>query len=100
MAKSLAEIKGMTKQQLEQIKKEDIVASIMADQNVNLSDIEQKLQDLTQQMALMRQEASTRETNNVTKIKAMETMINKQYEILMKQQMYLEGVDRKKREKI
>ena len=70
-----------------------------ANQNVNLSDIEQKLQDLMQQMTLMRQEASTRETNIATKIKALETTINKQSEILMKQQMYLEGVDRKKREK-
>ena len=60
MAKPLAEIKSMTRQQLDRMKREDLVASIMADQNANVSsmtNIELQLQNLTQEMALMRQEA-------------------------------------------
>ena len=102
MAKPLAEIKSMTRQQLDRMKREDLVASIMADQYAGVSsmtNIELQLQNLTQEMALMRQEANSRETINSNKIKAMEATINKQSEILTKQQMYLESVDRKKREK-
>ena len=96
MAKPLAEIKSMTRQQLDRMKREDLVASIMADQNANVSsmtNIELQLQNLTQEMALMRQEANSRETINSNMIKAMEATINKQSEILTKQQMYQESVD-------
>ena len=54
----------MTKQQLERMRREDLVASIMVDQNVNtnsMTNIERQLQNLTQEMALMRQEANNRE---------------------------------------
>ena len=55
---------------------------------------------MTQNIAVMRQEALTRDKANEEKMKAMQVTINKQSEILGKQQMYLEGIDRKKREKI
>ena len=37
MAKPLAEIKSMTKQQLDRMKRENLVASIKTDQNVNVN---------------------------------------------------------------
>ena len=94
----------MSKEQSKQINKQDLLASIMADQNTNANDntlkeINKKLQDLTQNIAVMRQEALTRDKANEEKMKAMQVTINKQSEILGKQQMYLEGIDRKKREK-
>ena len=104
MARPLAEIRSMNKEQSKQINKQDLLASIMADKNTNaddntLKEINKKLQDLTQNIAVMRQEALTRDKANEEKMKAMQVTINKQSEILGKQQMYLEGIDRKKREK-
>ena len=104
MARSLAEIRSMSKEQAKQINKQDLLASIRAEQNTNANDntlkeINKKLQDLTQNIEIMRQEALTRDKANEEKIKAMQVTINKQSEILGKQQMYLEGIDRKKRER-
>ena len=90
MARSLAEIRNMSKEQSKQINKQDLLVSIMADQNTNandntLNEINKKLQDLTQNFALMRQEALTRDKANEEKMKAMQVTINKQSEILGKQ---------------
>ena len=100
----MAEIRSMSKEQAKQINKQDLLASIRAEQNTNANDntlkeINKKLQDLTQNIEIMRQEALTRDKANEEKIKAMQVTINKQSEILGKQQMYLEGIDRKKRER-
>ena len=106
MARSLAEIRSMSKDQLKQISKQDLLASVIADQNVNantnddiMKKIKKQLQDLQQNIAIMRQEALTRDKANEEKMNSMQRTINKQSEILGKQQMYLEGIDRKKREK-
>ena len=90
MARSLAEIRSMSKEQSKQINKQDLLASIMADQNTNANDntlkeINKKLQDLTQNIAVMRQEALTQDKANEEKMKAMQVTINKQSEILGKQ---------------
>ena len=64
MARSLAEIRSMSKELSKQINKQDLLASIMADKNTNaddntLKEINKKLQDLTQNIAVMHQEALT-----------------------------------------
>ena len=86
----------MAKAQLDTVPKKDIVAIILAanDNDVGaLNRVELKITDLQQSITTMRQEATTREKAYDDRINAMQMKMDRQSDIIMKQQMYLEGID-------
>ena len=98
---TLAELRNMAKGQLDTIAKKDVIASILAanDNDVGaLNRDELKITELQQSITTMRQEATTREKAYDDRINAMQMKMDRQSDVIMKQQMYLEGIDRKERE--
>ena len=98
---TLADLRGMSKQQLDKISKPDLVANIIAASDTDfgaLTRIEARMNELQQTCIGIRQEAAAMNKINEDKMNAMQVKIDKQSEIIMKQQLYLEAADRKERE--
>ena len=101
MAKNLADLRRMPRGQLEKVKKEDIIESILAangNDDGALGRVEARLDKLIVENGALRQAFTVFEEANNRKIQEMQIKFDKQAEIIMKQQMFLEGIDRKERE--
>ena len=87
--------------QLDKISKPDMIACILSASDTDigtLTSVEARLNDVQQSCITIRQENAARDKVNEDRINAMQVKIDKQSEIIMKQQLYLEAADRKDRE--
>ena len=101
MAKSLAELRRMPRNQLERVHKGDIIDSIISANETDdgaLGRVETRLDSLFLEITAMCQSYNVFEEASNKKIEGMQKKLDKQSEIIMKQQMFLENIDRKERE--
>lgn len=101
MAKSLSDLRKMQKSQLTKINKEDLIDSILAaqkDEPPALKIIEEKLSVVMTEMAELKRVITSPEGFIAKKITELQERVDKQGEIIAKQQRFLENVDRKERE--
>ena len=99
--KTLLELRQLPKKDLEKINKVDIIDSILAasDNDVGvLGRLETRLNAISDELASLRQLYTQAEQANSKKIDEMQKKLEKQAEILLSQQLFLENVDRKERE--
>ena len=94
-------LRGMSKSQLDKFAKPDLITCIMSSSDTDigtLTRIEARMNEVQQSCITIRQENAARDKINEDRINAMQVKIDKQSEIIMKQQLYLEAADRKDRE--
>ena len=100
MAKQLADLRGMQRNQLQRINKDELIDIILTsnEDNNSLADIIKKLSEVKAELDTLK--ALTTSPDSVTnkKISALETRLEKQEEIIAQQQRFLESLDRKERE--
>ena len=96
---TLSDVRKMRRQDILKLNK-DVLADciISSSDNEALSRVEQNVNNMTLQIENLKQLVINNENNHEAKLRDMQSRIDKQGEILMKQQLYLEGVDRKERE--
>ena len=98
---TLLDLRGMSKTQLDNVSKKDMITCILSASDTDigtLTRVEARLNDVQQSCITIRQENAARDKVNEDRINAMQVKIDKQSEIIMKQQLYLEAADRKDRE--
>ena len=101
MAKSLADLKLLPKAQIQKINKDDIIDIIIAAKESgdgSLSRVEERLDALFHEMSALRQTVSNFEDSSKKKLQEMQAKLDKQADIIMAHQMFLENIDRKGRE--
>lgn len=104
MARSLNELRRMQRAQLKQVNKNTLIDSILdynGDAENELSGLGDQLKTITTELAELKQSIkSITSPNSVInrKIKDLEDQVNKQSEVIMQQQHFLEAVDRRERE--
>ncbi len=101
MAKALSDLKRMQRNQLTRMTKEDLIESILAapvGNDEQLLEVTNKLHTLVTEFAELRKAVISPDSGINKKINELETQVNKQAEIISKQQQYFEYIDRKERE--
>ena len=101
MAKSLAELIKLTRKDIEKVHKEDIIDSILAareDDIGALGRVQASLETLSNEVISLRQAYTQAEQATGKRITELEKKMEKQAEIILSQQLYLENIDRKQRE--
>lgn len=101
MAKSLAELRRMNRGQLGRVTKEDLIDSILAinerDDNLILT-LTEKLDALVTEVAGLKTAVTSPESVINKKLENLQKQVDKQADIIAKQQRFLETLDRKERE--
>ena len=101
MAKSLAELRKLNRGQLVRMTKDDLIESIMSiqgqDDNLMLS-LTGKMDSLVTEIASLKLAVTSPESVINKKLENLQVQVNKQAEIISKQQRFLETLDRKERE--
>lgn len=102
MAKRLGELKKMQRGQLARINKDELIDSILsaqeADDTPMLKALEDKLNAVMTEVAELRRTLTSPESVLAGKFEELHERVDKQAEIIAKQQRYLEMLDRKDRE--
>ena len=101
MAKSLVELIKLTRKDIEKVRKEDLIDSILAarDDDIGaLGRVEVRLERLSNEVNSLRQAYTQAEQATGKRITELEKKMEKQAEIILSQQLYLENIDRKQRE--
>lgn len=101
MAKSLSDLKKMQRNQLSRMTKEDLIESILTAPAANdgqLLEVTNKLHTLVTEVAELRKAVVAPDSGINKRINELQTQVNKQAEIISKQQLYFEYLDRKERE--
>ena len=101
MPKPLSELRKLPRSQIKAITKDDLIDSIMAEQDpddVALHYITDKLNDVMQEIAQLKNAITSPESAFNKKIIALQDQVHKQSEIIAKQQRFLEVLDKKERE--
>ena len=102
MAKRMVELRKMQRTQLTRINKEDLIDSILAaqeeDESPMLKSLEEKLNTVMTEMTEVRRMLTSPESFLAKKFDEIHERVDKQAEIIAKQQRYLEMLDRKDRE--
>ena len=101
MAKNLADLRRMPRGQLDKLRKDELIESILAT-NANddgaIGRVETRLDKIFEEMAAIRHSYNVSEEANNRKMQDMKTKLDRFSEIITKQQMFLENIDRKERE--
>lgn len=101
MAKSLAELRRMNRGQLGRVTKEDLIDSILAinerDDNLILT-LTEKLDALVAEVAGLKTAVTSPESVINKRLENLQKQVDKQADIIAKQQRFLETLDRKERE--
>ncbi len=102
MAKSLAELKRLPRHQLNKVNKDELIESILSspagDGEVALVAITDKLNAVMQEMAELKRALTSPDSFVNKKFTELQSQLDRQSEILAKQQQFLEKIDRKERE--
>ena len=101
MAKSLSELKRMQKTQLSRLTKEDLIESILSAPESNegvLKTLMEKFQDVVEQVGELKQIITSPDSSINKRISDLQDQVNRQADIIARQQSYLEAVDRRERE--
>ena len=102
MAKALSDLRRMQRSQLSRLTKEDFIDSILTapeTRDEQLLELTNKLHTLVNEVADLKKAVTASSTGVNNKIDHLQDQVNKQNEIISKQQRYLEYLDRKEREK-
>lgn len=101
MAKSLAELSKLNRGQLVRMTKDDLIESIMSmqgqDENLILT-LTGKLDALVTEIASLKTAVMSPDSVINKKLENLQAQVDKQAEIISKQQRFLEALDRKERE--
>ncbi|MPC55662.1 hypothetical protein E2C01_049604 [Portunus trituberculatus] len=98
MAKSLSELRQMQRSQLTRINKEDLIESILAAPDANeglVQGLMERLNELASDVKELTKAVTAPDSYINKKFEDLQAQVNKQAEILAKQQRYLEILDRK-----
>ena len=101
MAKSVNELRKMQRSQLVRINKEDLIESILAapDPSVTLvKDLMERMNALASEVKELRKEVAAPDSYIHRRYDELKAQVDKQADIIAKQQHYLEVLDRKERE--
>lgn len=101
MAKSLSELSKLNRGQLVRMTKDDLIESIMSIQGQDetlLLTLTGKLDTLTSEIASLKVAVTSPESVINKKLENLQAQVDKQAEIMSKQQRFLETLDRKERE--
>lgn len=99
--KSLADLRKMPRAQLKAINKDELIDCIMSanDREMGvLTRLEEKLAVIANELSEFRRTFSTLEATVDKKLAEMQCKIDQQAEVITKQQLFLENIDRKERE--
>ena len=102
MAKSFSDLRKMQRNQLSRLTKEDLIEGILSapgTSDEHLAELTNKLHTLVSEVAELRKAVTASESGVNNKVDELQVQVNKQSEIILKQQHYLETLDRKEREK-
>lgn len=101
MAKSMSDLRKMPRTQLVRINKEDLIESILAAPDPSegiVQDMMDKLNELASEVKELRKEVAAPDSYINKRYDELKVQVDKQADILAKQQCYLEVLDRKERE--
>lgn len=101
MPRSISELRKLPRSQLKTINKDELIESIMTVQDpddVALHYVTEKLNEVMQEMAQLKSAITSPESAFNKRIIDLQEQINKQSEIIGKQQRFLEVLDKKDRE--
>ncbi len=103
MAKPLAELKRLQRNQLLRVNKDDLIDSILAssddDENSLLRALSEKVETLVAEVSELKNAVTSPSSMINSKFKDMQAQIDKQAEIIAKHQKFMEVLDRKERER-
>lgn len=101
MARSLTDLRKLSQHQLNSIRKEDLIQSILSahdsEENGNHALVTQ-LTALTKEVAKLKEAFTSPDSNINKQMQDLQEQVTKQQEIITKQQRFLEDMDRKARE--
>lgn len=99
MANQTSESRTIPRNQLENLRKSELIDLIltMRDDNEGPASINKKLNEVIEELDKIKKLVVSPESVINKKIDALETKIDRQAEIILKQQLYLEALDRKER---
>ena len=90
MAKPLSELRKMQRNQLKAVTKDELIDSILSSQKVDaLQTVTAKLDTLMNDVTDLKKAIATRDTSTLKKISELQSQVDKQAEILEKQQRFL-----------
>lgn len=101
MAKSLNELRKLQRSQLNSMKKDELIESILSFTEAgdgSLQTVIQKLTELTEEIATIKTSLASQHADMKTKVDELQKQVDKQGEVIARQQRYLEYIDRKERE--
>ncbi len=100
MARQMTDIRGMQRNQLQRINKEELIDIILAsnDERGNLEDITKKLSEVMNELDTLKRLVTSPDNATNKKISALEAKLEKQEEIIAQHQRFMESLDRKERE--
>ena len=100
MAKQMTDLRGMQRNQLQRINKEELIDIILAsnDEKGNLEDITKKLSEVMTELDTLKRLVTSPDNATNKKISALEAKLEKQEEIIAQHQRFMESLDRKERE--
>lgn len=101
MARLLNDLRKLQRSQLNSMKKDDLIESILSspeDDTGALQTVIEKLTQLTGEVAMLKSSLASQDTNMKTEVDELKKQVNKQGEVIAQQQRYLEYLDRKERE--
>ena len=100
MARQLSELRKMQRHQLSKVNKDELIESILAagQDDVGLSSIMDKFAEVIKEMDSLKALVSSPQSIINKKIASLEIKVEKQSEIIFKQQLFLETLDRRERQ--
>ena len=98
MAKTIAELRGMQRAQLNKLNKDVIIDSILSSREDDGSQLHNKLEKISSELAQLRQDVTSPNSAINRKIESMQKQIDQQAKVIKQQQLFLETIDRKERE--
>lgn len=99
--RSLVDLRKLQRTQLKSINKDDIIDAILSAGDADIgptSRLEERLSSIASELADLRQVITSSVTNTNKKLEDMQKELDKQADIITKQQLFLEQLDRKERE--
>ena len=100
--KSLSELRKLPRKDLEKVVKGDIIDSILSSSDADigvLGRVEARLETLSKEVVALREAYTQAEQASEKRISDLQARFDKQGEIILSQQLFLENIDRKQREK-
>ena len=101
MPKSISDLRKLQRSQLKSINKDELIDSILAVQDpddVALHYVTEKLNDVMQELAQLKIAITSPDSAFNKKITELQNQVNKQSDIIARQQRFLEVIDKKERE--